>query len=165
MLYLLGDLGEEFIFFNLFRYLTFRTGGAVMTALVISFVLGPVLIEWLKRQQPGGQPIRDDGPEGHLEKAGTPTMGGFLILLASVGATLLWADLRNGYVWVILLIMLGFGAVGFVDDYLKLTRRHSHGMPAKLKLACEIVIGAVAAVWIPARRSIRVEPMTALRAD
>ncbi len=148
MLYLLGDLGEEFIVFNLFRYLTFRTGGAVMTALVISFVLGPFLIEWLKRQQPGGQPIRDDGPEGHLEKAGTPTMGGFLILLASVGATLLWADLRNGYVWVILLIMLGFGAVGFVDDYLKLTRRHSHGMPVKLKLACEIFIGAVAAVWI-----------------
>ncbi len=148
MLYLLGDFGEKFIAFNLFRYLTFRAGGAVVTALFISFVLGPFLIEWLKRQQPGGQPIRDDGPKGHLEKAGTPTMGGFLILIASVGATLLWADLRNGYVWAILLIMLGFGAVGFVDDYLKLTRNHSHGMPGKLKLACEIVIGTLAAVWI-----------------
>ena len=96
MLYLLGGLGDDYIFLNLFRYLTFRTGGAVVTALFMSFMLGPYLISWLKSQQPGGQPIRDDGPRGHFEKAGTPTMGGFLILLASIVATLLWADLRNG---------------------------------------------------------------------
>ncbi len=148
MFYLLGGLGDDYIILNLFRYLTFRTGGAVMTALIMSFILGPFLIRWLKSQQPGGQPIRDDGPHGHFEKAGTPTMGGFLILLASIAATLLWADLRNGYVWSILLIMLGFGAIGFVDDYLKLTRRNSRGMPGKLKLACEIVVGTVAAMWI-----------------
>ena len=148
MLYLLGGLGDEIIVLNLFRYLTFRTGGAVVTALFMSFMLGPVLIRWLKSQQPGGQPIRDDGPRGHFEKAGTPTMGGFLILLASTAATLLWADLRNGYVWSILLIMLGFGAIGFVDDYLKLTRRTSRGMPGKLKLVCEIVVGTLAALWI-----------------
>ena len=148
MFYLLGGLGDEYIFLNLFRYLTFRSGGAVVTALLISFLLGPYLIRWLKSQQPNGQPIRDDGPRGHFEKAGTPTMGGFLILLASIATTLLWADLRNGYVWTILLIMVGFGAIGFVDDYLKLTQRNVRGLPGKVKLASEIVVGTLAALWI-----------------
>lgn len=148
MFYLLGGLGDEYIFLNLFRYLTFRSGGAVVTALLISFLLGPYLIRWLKSQQPNGQPIRDDGPRRHFEKAGTPTMGGFLILLASIAATLLWADLRNGYVWTILLIMVGFGAIGFVDDYLKLTQRNVRGLPGKVKLASEIVVGTLAALWI-----------------
>jgi len=146
---LLAPLGNEFLLFNLFRYLTFRSGAAVMTALVISFVMGPAVIAWLKSQQKGGQPIRDDGPEGHLlTKQGTPTMGGFLILLAISISTLLWADLTNGFVWVILSITIGFGAIGFADDYLKLTRRSSKGLPSRLKLVAQIVIGTLAALWI-----------------
>ena len=148
MLYFLGTAGDEYIVLNLFRYLTFRSGAAVVTALVVAFVLGPWVIAWLKRHQPNGQPIRDDGPRGHFDKAGTPTMGGFLILLASIVATLLWADLRNGYVWATLLVMVGFGAIGFADDYLKLARRHSRGLPGKLKFLCQIVIATVATVWI-----------------
>jgi len=143
---LLYPLADEFGLFNLFRYLTFRTGGAVLTALVISFVTGPTLIRWLKTQQGHGQPIRQDGPASHLlRKQGTPTMGGTLILLALTFATLLWADLTNGYVWVVLLITLGFGGIGFADDYLKLTRRSSGGLPARLKLAGQLAIALVAA--------------------
>ena len=148
MFYFLGTAGDDFIVFNLFRYLTFRSGAAVVTALVVAFLMGPWVIEWLKRHQPNGQPIRDDGPRGHFDKAGTPTMGGFLILLASIVSTLLWADLRNGYVWATLLVMVGFGAIGFADDYLKLARQHSRGLPGRLKLLCQIVIAAVATVWI-----------------
>ena len=109
MLYeLLAPLADQFTLFNLFRYITFRTGGAVVTALIISFICGPWIINWLKVKQRGGQPIRLDGPAGHLlTKAGTPTMGGFLILLAVTGSTLLWADLKNGYVWVTLLVTAG----------------------------------------------------------
>ncbi len=119
---LLTPLSDEFLVFNLFRYLTFRSGGAVLTALLISFVLGPRIIAWLRRIQKEGQPIREDGPESHLvTKAGTPTMGGVLILLAISISTLLWADLTNGYVWAILIITVGFGLIGFTDDYLKLT--------------------------------------------
>src|SRR5471030_2504193 len=98
---LLARLGPDFTPFNLFRYLTFRSGGAVLTALVISFLMGPIVIRWLKKKQREGQPIRSDGPESHLlTKKGTPTMGGVLILLAVTVSTLLWADLRNGFVWV-----------------------------------------------------------------
>ena len=119
---LLYPLADQFGLFNLFRYITFRTGGAVLTALVISFVAGPSLIRWLRVRQGNGQPIRNDGPASHLlRKQGTPTMGGTLILLALTLATLLWADLTNGYVWVVLLITLGFGVIGLVDDYLKVT--------------------------------------------
>ena len=136
MLYnLLAPYAGETIIFNLFRYLTFRSGGAVVTALAISFVLGAPIIRWLKRKQREGQPIRSDGPESHLlTKKGTPTMGGVLILLAVTLSTLLWADLRNGFVWVVLFVTVGFGAVGFGDDYLKLTRRNSKGLPGRLKL-------------------------------
>ncbi len=115
MLYhFLVPLSDTIQFFNIFRYLTFRTGGAIMTALVIAFVIGPSLIRWLKVKQGKGQPIREDGPEGHLiSKRGTPTMGGFLILLGIGVGTLLWADLSNRYVWVVLLVTFGFGLIGF----------------------------------------------------
>jgi len=146
---LLAPLADEFTAFNLFRYITFRTGGAVLTALLVSFFAGPGLIRWLKRRQGHGQPIREDGPQGHLlKKKGTPTMGGFLILIAMLVGTLLWADLTNGYVWAVLLVTLGFGFIGFVDDYLKVTKRHSRGLRGKAKLALEIVICVVAAFWI-----------------
>jgi phospho-N-acetylmuramoyl-pentapeptide-transferase len=146
---LLAPLGDEFVLFNLFRFLTFRTGGAVMTALFVGFAAGPFLIRWLKSKQTYGQPIRADGPESHIvAKKGTPTMGGFLILLSLGVGTLLWADLTNGYVWAALLVTLGFGAVGFVDDYLKVTRESHRGIPAGIKLLIELVIAAVAAVWV-----------------
>jgi phospho-N-acetylmuramoyl-pentapeptide-transferase len=147
--HLFVPLSEDVSVLNVFRYITFRSGAAVMTALVISFLLGPALIDWLKRRQREGQPIRDDGPESHLlTKKGTPTMGGFLILLALSISTLLWADLTNGFVWAVLLVTVGFGAVGFGDDYLKLTRRNSKGLPGKLKLAAQILIGLVASLWL-----------------
>ncbi|KAF0114932.1 MAG: phospho-N-acetylmuramoyl-pentapeptide-transferase [Rhodospirillaceae bacterium] len=147
MLYnLLTPLADEPGLFNLFRYLTFRTGGAVLTALIFAFVFGPAIIRWLKRKQGEGQPIRSDGPERHLlEKKGTPTMGGIMILLGVGLGTLLWADLSNGFVWVTLLVTLGYGAIGFADDYLKVTKRHSGGLPGRFKLLGQIVIGIVAA--------------------
>lgn len=146
---LLAPLGDDFALFNLFRFLTFRTGGAVMTAMVLSFVLGPPLIRWLRSMQSNGQPIRDDGPSSHLiAKKGTPTMGGFLILLSFGVSTLLWADLTNGFVWAALLVTLGFGAIGFVDDYLKVTRESHRGFPGRVKFLAEIVIALIATVWI-----------------
>ena len=145
----LVPLSDDFIVFNLFRYLTFRSGGAVITALIISFILGPKIISWLKSKQGEGQPIREDGPEGHLlTKKGTPTMGGFLILIAITISTLLWADLKNGYVWAVLLVTGGFGMVGFVDDYLKLTQRNTKGLPGRAKLIAQIIIGGSATYWI-----------------
>jgi phospho-N-acetylmuramoyl-pentapeptide-transferase len=146
---LLHPLTDQIGVFNLFRYLTFRTGGAVLTALILSFVLGPRVIQWLRRIQANGQPIRTDGPQSHIvAKAGTPTMGGVLILLASILSTLLWADLGNGFVWAALLVTLGFGIVGAIDDYLKLKRRSSRGLRGKLKLVAEAAIAAIAAVVI-----------------
>ena len=145
----LAPLGDDFAVFNLFRFLTFRTGGAVMTAMILSFILGPPLIRWLRSMQANGQPIRDDGPGSHLiTKKGTPTMGGFLILLSFGVSTLLWADLTNGFVWAALLVTLGFGAIGFVDDYLKVTRESHRGVPARIKFLAEIVIALIATVWI-----------------
>jgi phospho-N-acetylmuramoyl-pentapeptide-transferase len=148
---LLAPLASEVQLFNLFRYLTFRSGGAVLTALLISFLLGPSVIRWLKSKQGEGQPIRVDGPENHLlTKKGTPTMGGVLILLALVISTLLWADLNNRYVWVVLWVTIGYGVVGFGDDFLKLTKRNSKGLPGKLKLALQIGIAVIAALAISA---------------
>lgn len=150
MLYnFLYPLADDFGLLNLFRYLTFRTGGAIITALIISFILGGPLIKWLKSQQGEGQPIREDGPESHpLTKKGTPTMGGLLILIAVSSATLLWADISNRYVWAVLIVTLGFGSIGFLDDYLKLTKRSSNGMSGKLKIIAEIIIAGVVAWWI-----------------
>ena len=149
MLYLLADYADQFGPLNLFRYLTFRTGGAVLTALLVSFLLGPVVINWLKSTQTNGQPIRDDGPERHLiAKQGTPTMGGFLILLGLAFGTLLWADLSNEYVWATLVVTIGFGAVGFADDYLKVSRYTHRGLPGRLKFLLEVVVAIVATLWI-----------------
>src|SRR5437588_5728888 len=132
MLYFLPALSDQFQGFNLFRYITFRSGGAVITALLISFIFGSRIIAWLKSKQGDGQPIRTDGPQGHLvRKKGTPTMGGFLILLALSVSTLLWADLTDPYVWIVLAVTVSFGLIGFFDDYRKLTRRSHHGLPAR----------------------------------
>src|SRR5271155_3756309 len=131
MLYLLlYPLSDDFHALNLFRYITFRSGGAVVTALLISFVCGPPMIAWLKSKQGDGQPIRSDGPKSHLlRKKGTPTMGGVLILLALTISILLWADLENPYVWVALGVTVGFGLIGFFDDYRKLHQRSHRGVP------------------------------------
>jgi len=148
MLYLLFyPLTDQFHALNLLRYITFRAGGAVVTALLISFLAGPRVIEWLKSKQGDGQPIRDDGPPSHLvRKKGTPTMGGFLILLALVVSTLLWSDLANPYVWTVLSVTMAFGLIGFFDDYRKLTRRSHHGLPGRLKLLIEIAVAGAACI-------------------
>jgi phospho-N-acetylmuramoyl-pentapeptide-transferase len=149
MLYTLHVLADRSAFFNLFRYLTFRSGAACLTSLIICFWLGPRVIRWLKSVQRGGQPIRDDGPERHLiEKKGTPTMGGVLMLAAMSVSTLLWADLRSGYVWAVLFCTLGYGAVGFADDFLKLSRRNTKGVSARTKLVVQVGIGLISAFWI-----------------
>jgi phospho-N-acetylmuramoyl-pentapeptide-transferase len=149
MLYnLLFPLAEDAQFFNLFKYLTFRSGGAVLTALIISFVIGPRLIRWLKAKQHGGQPIRDDGPQSHLSKKGTPTMGGLMMLFAVTVSTILWADITNHYVWIALLVTLGYGFIGFMDDYLKVSKKNTKGLSGKKKLVCQFGIALVAALWI-----------------
>jgi phospho-N-acetylmuramoyl-pentapeptide-transferase len=152
MLYnLLSPYAKEFALFNLFQYLTFRSGAAVMTALLLSFYFGPKIIRWLKSKQAEGQPIREDGPQSHLlTKKGTPTMGGTMILLAVSLSTLLWADLSNAYVWIVLLVTIGFGLVGFVDDYLKLTKRNSKGLSSRGKLLWQFIISILAVVAINA---------------
>lgn len=147
--YYLVGLSDEFGVLNVFRYLTFRTGGSIVTALIVSFVFGPPLIRWLRAIQAEGQPIRHDGPESHLlTKQGTPTMGGFLMLLGIAVATLLWADLSNRYVWIVLALTMGFGLVGFADDYLKISRGSSAGVSGRLKLFTQTLmsVGAVIAV-------------------
>ena len=149
LFHILYPMADQFPVLNVFRYLTFRTGGAVITALVIGFMFGPALISMLKSRQSTGQPIRSDGPEGHLlTKKGTPTMGGFLILLALSLATLLWADLNNRYIWVALGVTIGFGLIGFLDDYLKVTRQDASGLPGKLKLLFQVGIALVVAFVI-----------------
>lgn len=150
MLYnLLVPFADDVQFFNLFRYLTFRSGGAILTALLISFVVGPRLIAWLRLKQNGGQPIRDDGPESHLlTKKGTPTMGGLMMLFAVTVSTLLWVDITNPYVWIALLVTLGYGAIGFADDYLKVSKKNSKGLPGRKKLMAQFVIAVAAALWI-----------------
>ncbi len=146
---LFAPLADEFAAFNLIRYITFRAGAACLTAFVLSLVLGPTVIRWLRLRQRGGQPIREDGPARHLvEKKGTPTMGGVLILLALVVATLLWADLRNGYVWAVLLVTAGYGALGFTDDFLKVTKRNTKGVSGRHKLIAQAVLGLGAALWM-----------------
>jgi len=149
MFYYLFTLSGYVHGFNLFRYITFRAGGACITALVISFWAGPKLIRLLKSMQRHGQPIRLDGPERHLiEKKGTPTMGGVLILLALGLSTLLWADLDNGYIWAVLMVTFGYGGIGFADDFLKLTKRNTKGVSGRVKLVAQAAIGLVAALWV-----------------
>lgn len=149
MLYnLLSPFADYFGLFNLFRYLTFRTGGAMLTALIISFVFFPRLIAWLKSKQGEGQPIRADGPETHFKKKGTPTMGGLMIMIAVSISTLLWVDLTNIYTWIVLMVTMGYGLIGFGDDYLKLTKRNPKGLPGRAKLICQTAIGFVASLAI-----------------
>jgi phospho-N-acetylmuramoyl-pentapeptide-transferase len=145
-LYPLADL---FTPFNLFRYLTFRSIAAFLTALVLSFLIGGSLIRWLRSKQKQGQPIREDGPASHVvSKKGTPTMGGLLILISLSVATLLWADLTNRYVWIVLGITVAFGAVGLWDDFLKVTKKNPKGVPGKMKFGLSIVVAAVASYFI-----------------
>ncbi|HYD66791.1 phospho-N-acetylmuramoyl-pentapeptide-transferase [Azospirillum sp.] len=149
MLYnLLFPLADVVSPFNLFRYLTFRTGGAVLTALVISFVFFPRLIAWLKHKQGEGQPIRADGPETHFKKKGTPTMGGLMIMIAMSVSTLLWMDLTNAYTWIVLFVTVGYGLIGFGDDYQKLTRRNTKGLSGRFRLTAEIAIALAAALAV-----------------
>ncbi|HBY12898.1 MAG TPA: phospho-N-acetylmuramoyl-pentapeptide-transferase, partial [Rhodobacteraceae bacterium] len=145
MLYWLTALSDGGDAFNLFRYITFRAGGAFFTALIFGFLFGPPLINVLRRRQGKGQPIRADGPEGHFAKAGTPTMGGLLILLAVLSSTLLWARLDNGFVWIVLFVTFSFGLIGFADDYAKVSRQTAAGVPGKLRLALGFAIAAIAA--------------------
>src|ERR1700684_3830341 len=140
---------EHFAIVNLLRYSTFRSACACLTALIVSFLVGPALIRWLRSVQGQGQPIRTDGPERHLiEKKGTPPMGGLLILFAVIISTLLWVDLRNGYVWAVLFVTLMYGALGFLDDFLKVTKRDSRGVNGRVKLIVQAVVGLIAAVWL-----------------
>jgi phospho-N-acetylmuramoyl-pentapeptide-transferase len=148
MLTLLVDLADNVTFFNVFRYITFRTGGALITAALIVFMFGPMIIKSLRVRQGRGQPIRADGPQTHFKKAGTPTMGGLMILTGIIGSSLLWANLSSVYVWVVLLVMLGFGGIGFYDDYLKVTKQSHLGFSGKARLALEFIIAGIAAWWI-----------------
>jgi len=147
LLYLAEHLSQYYSGFNVFQYLTLRAILGVLTALVISFLVGPEMIRRLGRYQIG-QPVRDDGPQTHLVKAGTPTMGGAMILVAVAVATLLWADLANRYIWVVLLVTLSFGAIGWVDDYRKLVLKNSAGLSAGTKLAWQSIIALVVAVFL-----------------
>jgi phospho-N-acetylmuramoyl-pentapeptide-transferase len=151
LFHLLTPLSEGGDVFNLFRYITFRSGGAFLTALIFAFLFGRPVINWLRRLQKKGQPIRDDGPERHVvEKAGTPTMGGVMILSALLFSTLLWARLDNGFVWIVVLVTFGFGAIGFVDDFLKVRRFSVKGVPGKLRLGIGFLISLGAAFWATA---------------
>ena len=144
MLYLLTEFSTGGDVFNLFRYITFRAGGAFLTALVFGFMFGRPLIDILRRKQGKGQPIRDDGPQTHFAKAGTPTMGGLLILSALLVSTLLWARLDNAYVWIVLLVTLGFGLIGFADDYAKVTKQNTKGVSGKVRFSLGLAIAALA---------------------
>jgi len=145
MLYWLTELTGELSAFNIFRYITFRTGGALMTALLFVFLFGPSIIRSLRLRQGKGQPIRADGPERHLlQKQGTPTMGGLMILSGVTVATLLWGNLHNPYVWVVLIVTLVYGSVGLYDDYLKVTRQTVEGSRGRIRLLIETSVALIA---------------------
>ncbi|MEN3931317.1 phospho-N-acetylmuramoyl-pentapeptide-transferase [Microvirga sp. W0021] len=149
MLYWLADISHFFTPLNIFRYQTFRVTCATATALLFVFWFGPSIISMLRLHQKGGQPIREDGPQSHLQtKRGTPTMGGLMILSGVLVATLLWADLTNRYVWVVLFVTIGFGLVGFYDDFLKVTKQSHKGFSGKSRLAIEALIAVAACVAI-----------------
>src|SRR5471032_3132793 len=145
MFYWLTELSDKISFLNVFRYITFRTGGAIVTALVFVFLFGGPIIDLLRIKQGKGQPIRSDGPASHLiTKVGTPTMGGLMILSGLLVSTLLWANPLNPYVWIVLAVTLGFGFIGFYDDYLKVTKQSHSGFAGRMRLAIEAVIALVA---------------------
>ncbi len=144
MLYELVNFSDQIGPLNVFKYITFRTGGAIFTALLFVMLFGPGIIDLLRVKQGKGQPIRSDGPQTHLAKVGTPTMGGLMILAGVLFATLLWANFSNMYVWSVLLVTLGYGAIGFYDDYLKVTKRTSSGFSSKFRLSLEVAIAGIA---------------------
>ena len=147
MLYWLTGLSDGGDFFNLFRYITFRSGGAFLTALLFGFLFGRPLIDVLRKRQGKGQPIRNDGPEGHFVKAGTPTMGGLLIVGAVLTATLLWARLDNPFVWMVLFVTMSYGLIGFADDYAKVSKQNTKGVSGKTRLGLGFVIAGIAGWW------------------
>jgi phospho-N-acetylmuramoyl-pentapeptide-transferase len=148
MLTWLVSVADDVSVFNVFRYITFRTGGALITAALIVFMFGPAIINSLRIRQGKGQPIRADGPQTHFKKAGTPTMGGLMIMTGIVGSSLLWANLSSVYVWVVLIVTLGFGAIGFYDDYKKVTKQSHLGLSGRTRLALEFLIAGLAAYII-----------------
>jgi phospho-N-acetylmuramoyl-pentapeptide-transferase len=147
MLYALVHFSDQVGPLNVFRYITFRTGGAIMTALLFVFLFGPAIIDLLRVKQGKGQPIREDGPPTHFAKKGTPTMGGLMILSGVTVSTLMWANWANPYVWIVLLVTLSYGAIGCYDDYVKVSRSGTGGVSGKLRLGAEITIAAFAA-WL-----------------
>ncbi|MBI1171863.1 phospho-N-acetylmuramoyl-pentapeptide-transferase [bacterium] len=144
MLYWMTQFSDGGGVFNLFKYITFRAGCAFLTALIYGFLFGRPLIDLLRRKQGKGQPIRDDGPQSHLSKAGTPTMGGLLILSSLIFSTLIWARLDNAYVWIVLLVTLGFGMIGFADDFAKVTKQNTKGVSSRIRMALGLLIAALA---------------------
>jgi phospho-N-acetylmuramoyl-pentapeptide-transferase len=144
MLYALVNFSDQIGPLNVFRYITFRTGGAIMTGLLFVFLFGPAMIDLLRVKQGKGQPIRDDGPQTHFAKRGTPTMGGLMILSGITVATLLWANLSSRYVWIVLFVTLCFGAIGFYDDYLKVANGGSRGFSGRWRLLTEVAVAGVA---------------------
>ena len=148
MLFWLTEFSDQVQFFNVFRYITFRTGAALITSAFIVFLFGPQIIAALKVRQGKGQPIRADGPQTHFKKAGTPTMGGLMILCGILGSILLWGNLGNPYVWVVIMVTLGFGLIGFYDDYLKVTKQSDKGFSGRARRGLEFLIAGVAAYVI-----------------
>ncbi len=144
MFYWLTEFSDGVSGLNLFRYITFRAGGAFATALIFGFIFGRPLIDLLRRKQGKGQPIRDDGPQSHLAKAGTPTMGGLLILSALLVSTLLWARLDNQFVWIVVLVTLAFGLIGFADDFAKVTKQNTKGVSSRIRMGLGLLIAALA---------------------
>ena len=144
MFYWLTEFSDGGDIFNLFRYITFRAGMAFVTALIFGFIFGRPLIDLLRRKQGKGQPIRDDGPQSHFVKAGTPTMGGLLILSALMFSTLLWARLDNAYVWIVVLVTLAFGLIGFADDFAKVSKQNTKGVSGKTRMLAGLLIAALA---------------------
>lgn len=147
LLAIINYLSEQFHTLGVFNYITLRAVLAALTALAFSLCFGPLVIQWLSNKQMG-QMVRDDGPQSHLSKQGTPTMGGVLILLAILVATFLWSDLSNPYVWVVLSVTMGFGLIGWVDDYKKIIKKNSKGLPARQKYFFQSVIGLAAVVFL-----------------
>lgn len=146
MFYWLTILSDGGDFFNLFRYITFRAGGAFITSLIFGFIFGKPLINLLRRKQGGGQPIRKDGPESHFSKAGTPTMGGAMILGALLVSTVLWARLDNMFVWVVLFVTVSFGIIGFADDYAKIRKQNTTGVSSTIRLGLGFIIALIASI-------------------
>lgn len=147
LLWLSGWLANYFHFFHVFQYLTLRAILGTLTSLALALILGPMIIRQLSSHRVG-QVVRDDGPQSHLSKAGTPTMGGTLVLISILLSTLLWADLSSSYIWLVLIVTMGFGAIGYWDDYRKLVLKHSRGMPARQKYVCQSILGFGAALYL-----------------